>query len=173
MASSESNITKDIYTMDVGRKNGSFQSAILWIMIYWFQTFPYTSAIWKRPQDNFVKIICCLKTNQFFQSLIYEILQPPEEEELIKKIEETARKWVAKTEISLMFLFMLGQRQKIPRFDGSGRGELSDREVFNVLKMQHKVNISQEKVRTQCNVVKNYLRTVAITRFCWLKSPRC
>ena len=74
MASSESNITKDIYTMDVGRKNGSFQSAISWIMIYWFQTFPYTSAIWKRPQDNFVKIICCLKTNQnnlaIFQSLI-------------------------------------------------------------------------------------------------------
>ena len=77
------------------------------------------------------------------------------------------------TEISIMFYFMLGQRQKIPRFDGSGRGELSDREVFNVLKMQHKVNISQEKVRTQCNVVKNDLRTVAITRFCWPKSPRC
>ena len=35
------------------------------------------------------------------------------------------------------------------RFDGSGRGELSDREVFNVLKMQHKVNISQEKVNSQ------------------------
>ena len=97
MASSESNITKDIYTMDVGRKNGSFQSAILWILIYWFQTFPYTSAIWKRPQDNFVKIICCLKTNKknwrFFKVWFYEILQPPEEEELIKKIEETARKW--------------------------------------------------------------------------------
>ena len=35
------------------------------------------------------------------------------------------------------------------RFDGSGRGELSDREAFNVLKMQHKVNISQEKVNIQ------------------------
>lgn len=57
------------------------------------------------------------------QILTGQGLKPPEEDELIKKIEETARK-----------------------FDGSGRGELSDREVFNVLKMQHKVNISQEKV---------------------------
>ena len=39
------------------------------------------------------------------------------------------------------------------RFDGSGRGELSDREAFNVLKMQHKVNISQEKVNLQHTVL--------------------
>ena len=39
------------------------------------------------------------------------------------------------------------------RFDGSGRGELSDREAFNVLKMQHKVNISQEKVNLQHTIL--------------------
>jgi len=64
------------------------------------------------------------------QILTGQGLKPPEEEELIKKIEETARK-----------------------FDGSGRGELSDREAFNVLKMQHKVNISQDKVNLQNKVL--------------------
>ena len=33
------------------------------------------------------------------------------------------------------------------RFDPSGKGELSDKEMFNVLKIQNKVNCKQEEVR--------------------------
>jgi Asp-tRNA(Asn)/Glu-tRNA(Gln) amidotransferase C subunit len=50
-------------------------------------------------------------------------LKPEEEEELIKRIEESANK-----------------------FDPSGKGELSDKEMFNVLKIQNKVECKQEQV---------------------------
>ena len=53
--------------------------------------------------------------------------KPGEEDQMIKKIEETAR-----------------------RFDTSGKGEMSDREVFNVLKML-KVDCKQEEVR-HCSI---------------------
>ena len=50
-------------------------------------------------------------------------LKPEEEEELIKRIEESAKK-----------------------FDPSRKGELSDKEMFNVLKIQNKVECKQEQV---------------------------
>ena len=33
------------------------------------------------------------------------------------------------------------------RFDPSGKGELSDKEMFNVLRIQNTVNCKQEQVR--------------------------
>ena len=50
-------------------------------------------------------------------------LTPEKEEELIKRIEESAKK-----------------------FDPSGKGELSDKEMFNVLKIQNKVECKQDQV---------------------------
>ena len=50
-------------------------------------------------------------------------LKPEEEEELIKRIEESAKK-----------------------FEPSRKGELSDKEMFNVLKIQNKVECKQEQV---------------------------
>ena len=67
-------------------------------------------------------------------------LQPGEEEELIKKIEETARRSVVYIEKHTLTC--------LHSFDSSGQGEMSDREVFNVLKML-KVDCRQEQVRVQ------------------------
>merc|ERR1712050_468846 len=55
-------------------------------------------------------------------------MEPEEEEEVIKKIEETAKK-----------------------FDPSGKGELSDKAMFNVLKIQNKIDCKQEQVFGICS----------------------
>ena len=34
----------------------------------------------------------------------------------------------------------------LTRFDPSGRGELTDKEMFNVLKIMNKIDISQDQV---------------------------
>ena len=67
-------------------------------------------------------------------------LQQGEEEELIKKIGETARRSVVFIEKHTLTC--------LHSFDSSGQGEMSDREVFNVLKML-KVDCRQEEVRVQ------------------------
>ena len=76
----------------------------------------------KKATRQFCENYMLFETNQnnlsILQSLIYEILQPPEEEELIKKIEETARKWELQEHTSTStnwdFNHVLGKDRKSP-----------------------------------------------------------
>ena len=76
------------------------------------------------------------------QVLIYakKTYTPEEEAKLINNIEESAKK----QDISLLCYKI--KYSYLFRFDPSGRGELTDKEIFNVLKIMNKIDITQDQV---------------------------
>ena len=77
------------------------------------------------------------------------------EEELISNIEKSAQRYkecLKTTFVSSKFVF---------RYDHSGQGELSDREWFNVIKLQNGVECSRDQVG------QFIIKTISVVLICW------
>ena len=68
------------------------------------------------------------------------VVTPREEAELTDRIEKSAKRLLKKFKTLKCIYFV--------RYDHSGKGELTIKEWFNVVKIQNKVDISLEKVET-------------------------